>query len=554
MCSQQTKNMKASESSLRKLGRKITKLEEKIKQEREKNSLLRKELNYLRRRLKALILSRDAWKDKCRAKTAIIKNLQKRLKASAAKLNELKEVSLTDRIKRHHYSLSIISLCVLLRIKAGCSYRSIRRILEILQLCKLLSLGRVPCANSIENWVTKMGYYSIANVADHFDTQDFCLILDEHFSQGNERILLMVLTPYEKATESALAYKDVRVCYLGGAASWNGDKIKEKVDDLTAKQGINIKMILSDEDNKLLRAGRLLELPHLADIGHALASCLRKTFKEEDSYKALTKQVSRYQYKAVNQDLTFLRPPKQRTKARFMNQKKMVKWGLDMLNRWELLTKQEQTFFAALPNHRPILEILGQCIEVAELISMHLKVNGLSKETLKDVEDLMIKKYWTALQFQPIDLSTKVSTAPRKEQQGGQAIRALLAQQEEGDSLFVQFLKRLYTYVMSYEVFLKKAGEYKDSSKKGRVFNVSTDVIESFFGKYKNNASSNKLVGLSQLDLELPTYSLEINEELPNFMKMSLETTFVSDLKQFVESHSIESQAVKRAKFFQKGK
>ena len=64
--------------------------------------------------------------------------------------------------------------------------------------------------------------------------------------------------------------------------------------------------ILSDEGSNLKNAAKELKLPHLPDIGHALATCLKQTFEKEESYVLFIKLVGSYLSKGVNQDLSYL--------------------------------------------------------------------------------------------------------------------------------------------------------------------------------------------------------------------------------------------------------
>lgn len=525
MLYEKSKKMKVSESSQRKLLLKNVKLEEKVKELQEKNKVQSKLIKYYIRRIKALTKSRDNWKSKNADKSKKMKRLAKQIK-------------LQGKVKRHHFPLYIITLCIQLRIQAGCSYRGICKILQVLKLNYLLEIQKIPCANTIENWVSKTGHYCIENASESLDCKTFCLIMDECINLGNERTLLMLLTPYQRQKEKALTFEDTRICYLAGKASWTGEKIKKEVEKIMEQKGIAIKMLLSDEDSKLLKTARLLNLPHLADVNHAIATCLRKTFEKEESYQALVKQISAYQAKSVNQKLSYLRPPKQRVKARFMNQKGFVKWGAIMLERFDELNEKEKAFFSELPEHQALLKLLGKCIELAEKIAIPLKTKGLSTKTIKQAEQRLFQEWFLAMNFMPI--TEPIKSSGFLGTQPDTSISAMMKRCEDQKDLFSQFLKHLKTYIDRYKEFM--------ITNKG-VFNVSSDIIESLFGKYKRIKASNPLVGVSKIDLELPVYSIPSNQ-IAAMAKTGLEATFMSDLRDFVDTHSSDNQANRRAEFF----
>jgi hypothetical protein len=343
----------------------------------------------------------------------------------------------------------------------------------------------------------------MGNVLDRLPGREVCLIMDESLKQGNERLLLLVVTPWNKQSKGSLGYKDTMVCYLGGRASWTGEKIREVAEKVAREANLEIKGVLSDEDGKLLKAARLMDIPHLPDIGHAVASCLRKTFEKDSRYEALVKLITSLQARAVNQDLSHLRPPKQRVKARFMNQKGFVDWGLAMLNKFSQLNEKEKAFFDGLHTDRPMLETLSECIGIGEKVAKVFKAGGLSKASAEQAELL---------------------TGTLKGKEG----------------LTKLFLGHLQSYLDRYISFL--AG-------RDGVFNASSDIIESMFGRNKNTGTSDSLVGVPQMDLEMAVYCLG-EEDLPRFAKAGLESVFTSDLKKWRIDHSSGNQAIRRKKLF----
>lgn len=485
--------MKVSTSSKKEPISKVLKIEEKLLKFKSENSYLRKQNRLHRKRISKIKESRDNWKRKNKEKSAKCKRLEQGLKRKT-------------KPKRHHYGVSMIQLCVLLRVSCGCSYRSICKILKVLRLCLHLELEKIPCANTIENWVSKMGLFGIENAVTKVAGKEVCLMMDESLKLSNERVLLMLLTPSKRVKEGPLNHRDVEVGYLGGKKTWTGQSIQEQINDLIKKGSIQLTHILSDEDSKLLKATRLLGVPHLPDINHAIGNCLRKIYKKNEDYQRFIKLIGMYSGKSVNQDLTYLRPPKQRIKARFMNQKPVVKWALIMLKKFNQLNETEQAFFEELKGYKALVEGLDKCIELCEQIAKPLKQNGLCQQTLQGFK-------------------TKLDS---------------VRQNYNEDQMIVNFVNLLEKYADQYDTFYKK--------RKGR-FNVSSDVIESLFGEHKNLTSTNKLIGVSLLDLELPVHCKTENEILW-LTKVALEDVFITDLKDWRSSHSFVNQSVKRKEFF----
>lgn len=296
--------------------------------------------------------------------------------------------------------------------------------------------------------------------------------------------------------------------FLGGQKSWTGLKIEQQVRDLSEQAGMKITHVLSDEDSKLLKATRLLEVPHLPDISHAVASCLRKTFEEDKAYQAMMKLFGGYSSKCVNQDLTYLRPPKQRIKARFMNQKPIIYWAETVLSKFDELNEKEQLFFKEIKSYRTLLNTLKQCIKLSEQIIKPLKKTGLCFKTSEKFK-------------------LKIEQAKKKYCK---------------NKLIVAFAGFLEKYADQYGDFLQ--------NRKG-CYNVSSDVIEGLFGKQKELVGSNPLTGISFLDLELPVHCIAKNEISP-LLKPALEATFMANLFDWRAEHSVSNQALMRKTFFRK--
>ena len=501
--------MEASQSFEKNLSSKVEKIREEKNKLKNQISQLRAELRAERKKNKDLRKSRDTWKKKHKLKTQENKRLWNKLERAS-------------KAKRHHFDLSIVFLCILLRVKAGCSFRGVRRVLEILKQQEIIKVEKLPCANSVQNWVAKMGLSCLKEEEINPDKQleEVCLIMDENLKTGNERVMLFLTSPPTKLKEGFFTYQDVDVMHIEGKKSWTGEKISNCIKEQAAKKGLKITHILSDQDSKLLKATRLFGVEHLADINHVVAKCLRTVFKENEAYKKMMKLIGGYASKSVNQVLTYLRPQNQRKKARFMNQKPVIQWGLDILSKFGTLNEKEQAFFVELKNHKSMLTQIKKCIDLGEIIKKHLAENGLSKTSLQ-------------LAKQSVEL----------------------IKGKKMDNTLVSFTKLIEKELDKYEEFLlKKDRETPKKDKdedKETIYNVSSVIIESLIGKLKNLTSTNALVGLSLVDLELPLHCLQDNQ-LKNNLHHGLERIFMHNLKTWKKDYSIESQAVKRNKFFKK--
>ena len=232
---------------------------------------------------------------------------------------------------------------------------------------------------------------------------------------------------------------------------------------------------------------------------------MRRVFDKTADYEWFRKTVASYQSKGVNQSLSYLCPPKQRTKARFMNISKIVIWAEKLLNRFHLLKKKESDFFNELTQQEAFAKDLRVCLDVAHKVALPFKTEGLSLKTLKKAKKL-IKK-----------------------------------QQQEQTGYMKDFLTELSSYLARYEEFINLYPANK--------VHLSSEIIESMFGKYKHKANNYALTGLTALNLELPIYGQSKKNIMVRIVE-ALEGISTLDLIQWKKENSADNQLVKRCEFF----
>ena len=82
-----------------------------------------------------------------------------------------------------------------------------------------------PCANTVENWVKKLGYYQVEIRGTEGLSGDLCLIMDESMCVGPYRQLLILAAEANKTNDLVLDMKQVRVVHSSVAKVYNGEEI-----------------------------------------------------------------------------------------------------------------------------------------------------------------------------------------------------------------------------------------------------------------------------------------------------------------------------------------
>lgn len=398
-------------------------------------------------------------------------------------------------------------MSILLRVKCNCSYECTVKILKLLNSYFHLGLKKVPCANTVQNWVSKVGLYSLEKEPSKLRGKQVSLIIDESMRLGQEKLLLVLKCPWIKKTKRALGFTDIEVAYMKGSKSWKGATIAKEMTASLLTKGIKAMNVLSDEAGNLTTATKEIGLPHLPDIGHAIAVCLRQTFDKQTDYISFTKLIASYLAKGVNQDLSYLCPPKLGRKARFMNQGRVIDWAEQLLLNWRKLNKVEKAFFSKLSEHKKIMKTLITCMTIARIVGLPLKQEGLSSKTLEQIEN-KLKGF------------------------------------EKKRGYVKVFLAKIQGYMANYKAFLSN---YPADT----CIHASSDIIESLFGKYKFKANNYALTGLTKLNLELPLFC-KTEKEIVQLTHLALEGISMTRLGQWVEEHSADNQLVRKMKFRKK--
>ena len=198
-------------------------------------------------------------------------------------------------------------------------FRSISKLVSYLNKKLNWGLEKIPCANTIENWVKKSGYCIYNKKSESESEQsDYALIIDESMMLGSEKMMLSLSIPVQKISSEPTKYGYVKVLDISVRSKWNSENIKEIFNRTEERHGKSPSYIVSDNDSKLVKAMREQSCIHIRDISHSLALHVEKLYKNDADFQAMTKSISQVKIREVRRPTSYLLPPRQRTIARFM--------------------------------------------------------------------------------------------------------------------------------------------------------------------------------------------------------------------------------------------
>jgi len=369
-------------------------------------------------------------------------------------------------------------------------------------------LGKIPCHNTIENWVKKCGLKVYEDAGESLQDTDYAEIVDESMMIGSEKLLLTIGVP-AKHQGRPLDYTDVNMLDIAIANSWNGEKIGKHLVKAGQKVGHDPLYVISDNASVMNKGVRCAEMNHQHDISHSLGMYLERTYKNESDFINYVKLMSESKVKHNMKEIAYLLPPTQRTISRFINLSGWVKWSAKMLDIYHTLTPDEKKTFSFIPANASLIDELSDVVKCVERIEHTCKHKGLSKKTASECQDI---------------IRTNLLCGNSRTVKLGECI--------------MDFFRK--------EIML--------IGTKVTVHNNSSDIIESLFGKYKARKSPNKLYGITSHILFMPIHvALRDKKQARSFnFKAALEDKRIGQIDLWAKENLSPNLVQMRTKCLQK--
>lgn len=369
--------------------------------------------------------------------------------------------------------------------------------------------GKEVSHTSIENWVKTCGYAISMEACKKIKDMEYSFVIDESITIGSQKLLLVLAIPAEHKGRS-LKHEDVKVAGMYVAASWTGDEISKKLKSIIANIGKSPKYILSDNGHNLVKAAELSEIPRHRDISHTLGLFLEKAYKKDSEFNELTSSMGKVRLQYHLTDKAFLLPPNQRSIARFMNLFEWVDWGNRVLHNYQHLSEEQRKVLSFVVEHKNLVEELSKVMECYRYVEGIMKNEGLSLKSVQTCRQYIIKRH-----IYPDNLR----------------------------------LTRIMVEVADY---LKK--EARLLKPNGQAHNISSDIIESIFGAYKDRKSPNKLYGVTPFVLFIPVHAqiIGMHDKSSIDFKHMMTTVKLKDLDHWKDQNLLKNWVTERSKILRK--
>jgi hypothetical protein len=296
-----------------------------------------------------LIRSREEWKNKAVSRANELRDRRKAEKRLRGRIGELKRrVEELEQASGGNpekpaptagagQPAETRALCVLLVVQAVVSYRSVPRILELLDAAMAFGAGWVPHFTSVINWTLRVGWGLLKQVKA-IDSP-WLAVIDHSIDIGTKKALVVLRVKLDALSKRGAAIRlgDCECIGLKIGEAADGESVAMDLEGIFRRAGMP-KGIVKDCDPTLRKGVRLWSerqgepVRVIDDIGHSMANALRDEFEGTAPYQRFTALTTQCANRLRQTDLAFLIPPKLRSKGRFQSIGTIGKWGGRMLD------------------------------------------------------------------------------------------------------------------------------------------------------------------------------------------------------------------------------
>lgn len=369
-----------------------------------------------------------------------------------------------------------------------------------------------PSDSTIRLWVMRAGY---AKLDKALPQGQWILIGDVTVDIGTLKCLVTVgvnLDMLYEREDITLTFDDLEIVGIHPTQKATGEFAAESfqadIDKLGGAE--NVKGILIDQGPDLTKGAKLLQqgekkLKFLHDISHKLSLVLEKDLKNDPIWEKYTKQLTKTKQLVQQTELAGLQPPKQRSKARFMNTALYIDWFTKVQkskqdgNLKHIPEERFNKYFGWMAKFESFHELVKQKVGITEIIKDAVRRGGYSENIYKYLIDLFDEM--------PLD-------------------------------------KGVYSFICNA---LDAVNEEVEKLNEGERLPGSTEILESLFGSHKNHSAS----GGHGITGNVLTLGALVGRSLTNEqICKTMEETPVCSMLKWVSNHVGDTLAKLRNRFF----
>ena len=299
------------------------------------------ELRRAKIRIRDLEASRDKWKERAKQTEHLVKTEIKYEEKVTVPEAQSEDITPKNSIvavyneppKFHSYPLYTIYMSVCFVIQSISGFRGSERNLKIIG--EVMG-SKVPCYSTIRLWTYRLGLYILLRQIEYRVDRTF--IIDMTVELGNAKCMLILgvnASRFEQP-DFCLTQHDTEVLEIKVLTQTSGVIVAKCLEDLSARIGIP-KAIVSDQGSDIKKGIEIYQSNHpdviyTPDISHKIACLVKQLLKNDEIYQSLNTKCNQVKSEIQQTELNFLKPPIQRSKARYHHIAPRIEWAKNILN------------------------------------------------------------------------------------------------------------------------------------------------------------------------------------------------------------------------------
>ena len=312
-----------------------------------------------------------------------------------------------QKVAGSHFDIVSIVSVMQLVLYASTSMRAASRSQAVINHLCGWPLYEYPSHTTVRNFLLRTGLYLLRqNTQQRAD--DWIWIADHTYSVGTRKVFLILgirLSDFATLQEP-LKQTDVQVLAMLTVETSNSQVVCQQFRELAKHVGVPL-AILSDAGSDLKKGASLFQEDHndlicLCDIVHLISRKVEKVMNSDDRWEEFRQACCRCAHAVRQSPLAHLKPPRPRTKARYMNIDREVRWGartlqiLDRVRSGELTAHQQARLprelveekFGWLDGFRASIKSWEQISLTSQSVIHAVRQSGYGRETVAAVEQL----------------------------------------------------------------------------------------------------------------------------------------------------------------------
>lgn len=257
---------------------------------------------------------------------------------------------------------------------------------------------------TVQNYLLRVGLDRIENAVEV--CQDRVWIMDHMIAAGSLKCLVVagISARVFAGLDHPLEHHDVDVLALIPTEVSNGEVVNAQLKELARRRGVP-RAILTDCGSDLKKGVELFQQAHpetilLYDVVHLICRLIWKRLGKEDRFSEYRVACCGCAHKLRQSPLAHLKPPRPKTKARYMNLDPEIRWGqralwlLDRVRSGDLTARQKKRLdrdrveaqLGWLEEYREELTVWTQLCETGRASCAVVRRYGYSESTIGELK------------------------------------------------------------------------------------------------------------------------------------------------------------------------